>query len=282
MRTFLWVVVVVGFAACRGEAPAPGAARGALSGATLSLGQATRLTEDGHYLGPRFSPDSRYVLFAGPKYRGLFVAAVGGPRAVVPLSDEDYVGWAARWTRAGIETRTRDGRIVVFRDPAGARERVETGRTYDPKVGAGPVHAYHEDDAVHLVRDGQDVVISDGQDRYFAPVVSPDGRYVVYEGLVTGLRVYEVSAGRTVLVGRGNHPAWLPDSSGLLYDVTEDDGVRLIAGDLWAFFVGSDRAVRLTDTPDLIETHPAPSPDGRLVAFESEGTIYVAPVLRGE
>ncbi len=281
MRTFVRIVsIMIGVVACRGEEARLAGTAAALSGDAWTIGQPTRLTSEGYYLAPRFSPDGRYLLFAGPKYQGLFATEVGRPDSLVTISDEDYVGWAARWTVKGIETRTRDGRVVVFRDPFGARERVETGQTYDPKAPNGPIHAYHEDDAIHLILRGQDRVISDGQDRYFAPLVSPDGQYVVYEGLVSGLYLYEVSSGRTVAVGRGNHPAWLPDSSGFLYDVTEDDGVRLTAGEVWAYVLALGRSVRLTNTSDLIETHPVASPDGRLVAFESEGGIFVAPLLR--
>ncbi len=277
MRQLVVWAGLLGFAACRGgDQPGPSRVQGAV--ASVGLGEAVRVTSEGYYLAPRFSPDGRHLLFTRPKYSGLLVAEVSGQGQPIVVSEEDYVGWAAKWTEDGIETRTMDGMILVFRDPLGERRRVETGRFYDPKTPSRPVHAYHESDAIHLVRDGADAVISDGQDRYFAPRVSPDGKYVVYEGLVGGLRLYEVATGRTTLVGRGNHPAWLPDSSAFLYDVTEDNGERLTAGDLYAYPVPAGPAVRLTATPDRIETHPSVSRDGRQVAFESQGTLYVAPL----
>lgn len=243
------------------------------------LGDPVRVTTEGFFLAPRFSPDGRYLLFAGPKYQGIYVAEVGRASHIKQLSDEEYLGWPARWTEEGIETRTREGAIILFRNPTGQVERVPTGRYFDARAPSSRVHAYHENDAIHLVAQGRDVVISDGKDRYFGPLVSPDERYVVYEGLVTGLYVYDVSVGETVPVGRGNNPAWLMDSSGFLYDVTEDDGVRLTSGEIYLYLVKERRSIALTNSSDLIETHPVPSPDGRLVAFESEGTIYVAPLL---
>lgn len=279
MRRMCAVLFLGAILACRGNSNGPSKQSSALELRLVRFGKPVQVTGTGFYLAPRFSPDGRHLLFSGVKYRGLYVSAVGHLQPVKELTDEEFVGWAARWTAKGIETRTRDGRVVLFKDPLGKARRVETGQRFDPRAPFGPLHVYHEHDAIHLLREGKDVVISDGADRYFAPVPSPDRRYVVYEGLVSGLRVYEIETGRTVLVGRGNNPAWLQDSSGFLFDVTEDDGLNLTAGEIYAYFVDRGQRVRLTNTPDLIETHPMPSPDGTLVAFESDGRVYVAPIV---
>lgn len=280
MRHWLYLAFVGALMACE-RGPESATSQSALSSSRVRLGVPIRVTTDGYYLAPRFSPDGRFVLFSGPKYEGLFVAQVGPARPVIRVSDEEYVGWAAKWTTEGIETRTRDGDEVVFRNPLSAPQRVVTGKVFDPREPKGRVHAFQEGDAIHAVIEGRSLVISEGRDRYFAPLVSPDQRFIVYEGLETGLFVYEVETARVFPAGRGNHPVWLWDSSGFVYDITQDDGVRLTSGDLYLFLVRTRERVRLTNTDDRIETHPMPSPDGTMVAFESEGAIYVAALLFG-
>ena len=67
----------------------------------------------------------------------------------------------------------------------------------------------------------------------------------------------------------------MPDSGGILYDVTQDDGVSNTAAELWYASRRTGRRAPLTATPDVLEMHPDPSPDGRRVAFESRGTIWL-------
>jgi len=291
MNTRGWAIwVLVALSSCTANEE-PAAVHGGLSpDAEAYLTDVRRVDDGGYYLAPRFSPDARWLLLTGPKYRGLSVVDLESPGRVIPLCDEDYVGWPAVFEADAVRTRTRDGREVLFRfrlplDPrhGAAVERIETGRLFDPKAATGPVHAYHEEDTIYLVRDGITTAISDRQDRYFAPRLSPDRSFLVYEGLRTGLYLYEVASRTTRAIGRGNHPAWLPDSSGLLYDVTEDDGTDLTAGDLYLYSIRGARSIQLTATADLIETHPVASADGRLVAFESRGDIYVGRlVLRSD
>ncbi len=224
-------------------------------------------------MAPAFSDDGRFLLTTGPRYAGIFVTDLHGERPPVTLTREAYLGWAAAWKGDAIRTWTRDGREVLFRDPTGKPDRVVTGRTATPAGIRGPV--YESEDAIHLVRTDTDRVISEGDDRYYHPVLSPDGRTVVYEGLVTGIHVADIEHGTHAGPIRGNHPAWLPDSSGFVFDRVRDDGTRLVAGDLYLYRLSSGRVTRLTDTPDRIETHPAVSPDGRHVAFEADGVVYV-------
>jgi len=209
----------------------------------------------------------------------LYTVELGGSGIPKVLAEDDGLGFAAEWTAEGVAARSRDEREVLFRDPAGSAERSETGRAIDtPRPGAR-VHAYSRDDAIHLVADGRDRVIASGDDKFYRVTVSPDGSALAIEGLATGIRIHDVATGRSTPVGRGNHPAWLPGSTGIVYDMTEDDGAEVTAGDLWVFDRTSGRATRLTATPDLVETWPAVSADGARIGFEAGGAVYVGTLL---
>jgi Tol biopolymer transport system component len=81
-------------------------------------------------------------------------------------------------------------------------------------------------------------------------------------------------------VGKGEHPSWLPDSSGIVYDIPISDGARVIDSDLW--FAASDGSERtnLTNTPGIAESWPAVSPDGSRIAFVAEGAVYIGKFVR--
>ena len=76
-------------------------------------------------------------------------------------------------------------------------------------------------------------------------------------------------------IGYGTHPTFLPDSSGIVYTVTQDDGHNLVSGDLFMSSLDGRTVSNLTGNSFAIETKPSVSPDGRKIAFEADGKIYV-------
>jgi Tol biopolymer transport system component len=124
------------------------------------------------------------------------------------------------------------------------------------------------------------VRISASQDRFYAPELSPDGEKVLYLGRETGIYIADVEGRTAVSVGRGAHPEWLPDSSGIVYDIFEGQGDSAVDGDLWFASADGRERTNLTATADIAEAYPAVSTDGRRVAFSSDGAIYVGDFIR--
>jgi Tol biopolymer transport system component len=224
----------------------------------------------GDYLAPRFSPDGSELLLTGPKLRGLYLTAVSGgaPRL---LTNDPGAGVEARFVTSGV--------VAYQAIRAGARRSLlvdRDGRVRRAASAAAPI-AFTRDDRMYVADvAGQLSPIGSG-DRFFGAVIAPDRDKVAFQGLVTGLYVYQRSTRQLVHVGPGTAPAWSPDSSRLVFEVTEDDGHDVVASDLYVYRVATDRVERLTATESVRERRPAFSPDGRELAFDDDrGGVFLA------
>lgn len=227
-----------------------------------------REVASGGYVGPRFAPDGRHLLVTGPRQRGLYLAPVGGG-SIRRLNDEPAAGVHARYTA--------DGAIEYRAMRAGVRRDLVIGTDGSVRAASPPAAlALAQDERIYVRRGGQLTQVGSG-DRFFAPVVSPGGDKVAFQGLATGIYVYLVSTGALIHVGAGTAPAWSPDGSRLVYELTEDDGHDIVASDLHLYEVATARDHRLTATDKGLERRPSFSPDGRQIAYDDDtGRIWIA------
>jgi len=256
---------------------AGGAASGGVKGAASQSEGARRLHDvrrmtsvekNGVLLAPRVSPDGLQILATRPGGGGLFLI-------------DRRTGESAQLAQSGAEARwTSEGQIRM-RDENGVEHLLNSDGLED-EPGASPQAAatdpvFAHDDAIYARSGsgGAPQPLTNGTDKFFNPVLSPDGQYVVYQGLNTGLYLCRADgSGDPRFLGAGNHPAWLPDSSGVVFDVTADDGHNLIRGDIYYSDVNAQERTNLTAGGDLVAQMPSVSPDGNTVFFESGGEIY--------
>jgi len=244
---------------------------------TRRLGPPRAVTSkaEGEFIAPRWSPDGLELLFSRPGYAGLFVKGADGGK-LIQVTDKEGVGFKTKWNPDGsITALSNTGEKQTFL-PDGTP--VEGPSPYDDDSYVG---AFTKDDKVYYrAAPGEPArVVSEGDDRFYGGVVSPDGRYIVYNGLYSGLYIKPLDgSGPTVYLGEGYSPSWLPDSSGIVYNISVDDGHQILASDLYLATVDGTNISNLTQTPDTIELNPSVSPDGSAVAYESDGVIYVAPL----
>lgn len=232
------------------------------------------ITPKEDFIYPRWSPDGLDILFTRAKYRGLYLVSVNGS-GIRELSDELGIGYKVRWSEDGTKLIIeKDGKTITI-DLTG--EEVETD-SLEEQVNE-PIFA--KDDNIYFKNPdtGELEQLTDGEDAYFNPQLSPDGSKVAYEGLTTGINIKDLETGEVINIGRGSNIQWTPDGRGLIYDYTQDDGEQLIAGDIYFAFADGSGVFNLTNTPDIIEHNVRISPDGTKIIYEVDGQIYVADLL---
>ena len=173
--------------------------------------------------------------------------------------------------------RLASGGAVVYTASSGGvqRELVIERDGAIRAAAATQAVAFTRDDRMYAVgRNGQLQRVGSG-DRFYGPVIAPDGDRVAFQGLTTGIYIYTRSTGVLVHVGRGTAPAWSPDSKRLAFERTEDDGHDIIASDLYIFDLAAARITAVTATDRITERRPSFSPDGASIAYDDgEGAVY--------
>lgn len=239
---------------------------------TTRLAEQQPLTDKGDYVAPTWSPVGLDVAFTKSDYSGVYVAAAADspPRL---LTEDILPNSPVVWNPDGMSLRLKesDGQSVDF---------MLTGERYPENERQAKVYEF-DDEILLRATDGEDPrPLSGGQDRFYAPVLSPDETKVVFMGRETGIHIARIDSDKVICVGPGANPTWLPDSSGIVYDVPVSDGVSILESDLWYASADGTERTNLTNTPGLRESYPSVASDGDRVAYSNGGAIYVARLIR--
>jgi Tol biopolymer transport system component len=239
----------------------------------LRITGAQPVTEKGDYTSPVWSPVGLDIAYTRTDQTGIYVTGTDA-NSTRTLSDDVKIGSHFSWNLDGMSLHVRqpDSQFV---------ELMITGEKY-PAVERQP-KVIERDNLIYVINEDESLRrVSGNQDRFFSPQLSPDETKVVYIGRETGIYIAALDGSRTINVGEGTNPTWLPDSSGIVYDLPVSDGATVVDGDVWfASATGTERA-NLTSTPGIVESNPAVAPDGERIAFGSNGIIYVGILNRSK
>lgn len=235
----------------------------------VDIREVVKADDEGGFLRPRFSPDGLQLMLTRPGYQGIFLVPTKGGQAKRISEDNAF---KAEWSKDGLIAlpAPNDKRRILKRDGSQARiEAVEHEQVFC------------ENDKVFTeVEEGANpVAISDNSDRFIAPQLCPKHKMVSFVGVESGIYLAPASASREpVFLGEGQDVTWAPDSSFIVYVHARDDGHEIVESDLYQYELRTKKLFNLTATSDLMINSPSLSPDGKTVAFEAEGTIYVGTI----
>lgn len=221
----------------------------------------------GSFVAPQFSPDGTHLLVTGERMHGI---------AEISIASGD-VRWHLDEARVGVHSRYLEDGSIGFRAKRAGRMRdlalTRTGAITERHEQKPTVFAHG--DKIYLRGASGVTKVGEG-DRFFAPILSPDGNKIAFTGLATGVHVYNIATQTQIRVGAGTSPAWAPDSKRLAFERTEDDGHNIVGSDLWVWTEDAG-ATALTNTDGRIERHPSWSSDGKRIAFDDDkGAIFIA------
>lgn len=107
--------------------------------------------------------------------------------------------------------------------------------------------------------------------------VSPDGRHAAYlSGNTDSVLIVDLQTGKETDIGEGSDLSWSPDGKLLLYQVSGDDGHRILESHLYVASSDGETIERLTYDPNMIIGNPSWSPEGdRIIASTEKGEILL-------
>ncbi len=222
---------------------------------------------------------------------GAFVQAQGVPGQLI-LDDARPItssaGWGElAWSPDGAELSAHGpgGLWVLSLEggepqpvPAEPGEPIFRHRWPGAPAAVAQATAYAQRDDIWLQDTEGARRLTQGEDRFYDPVLSPDGQRVVFSGLVTGLHVMDLRTGALSHLGSGRWPSWRPDGSWLVFERDRDDGHRLTQADLLLWSPGLAMPLPLTASSHSLDRFPAFSPDGSRLAWVRDGVVHVAQV----
>jgi Tol biopolymer transport system component len=278
---------------------------------TFKLENIQNVTLEEGFVHPVWSPsDSTQLAFSKRGFRGIFLISLNS-KQIKQLVDDDSSGFKFIWSQDGssivYRTRVDDDNfsikkvdvqdlrieelghpssdvglpqetgpgIIKYRDRESDRVIVTSSTIQISRISP---FAYQENGQIFITVNGTTRQLTKGDDEYFLPRISPDGRKVLYEGMAGDhLYITDIESGQTISV-QGSDGAWSPDSKYIIYELTQDNGYKIVSSDLYIADL-TGQVLQLTNTPKIIELRPSWSSAGNLIAFEANGAIYIAEIL---
>lgn len=114
---------------------------------------------------------------------------------------------------------------------------------------------------------------------YFWPSVSPDGKQIVYTVAAKGTFVCDINGRNVRSLGKLGAPKWL-NNLWIVGMNDIDDGEKIISSDIYIVSADAKKRQKITPNELRIAMYPAPSADGRRIAFNTDkGELYIMNIV---
>ncbi len=273
-----------------------------------------KLTDSGDNIAPSFSPtDNNLIAFTKQKYNGIYTLQLdnnrrsNGAASGQSVVDAPKSGFGFVWSP--------DGKAIVFR--AGETGSTHAGLVDINNKQQTNLSDQSSDISIPVIKDGKVFFTKDGVETQkellsnaarrsansgvsvaqnngriliggsqiskdgiacFFPKVSPDSQKISYE-CMDGLYVYHISTNQTISLGAGSNAQWSSNSAKLVYEQPIDNGHDVVKSDVFIVNADGSNKINLTEGIDQIVRRPSLSPDGKKLAVDVNGDIYVVDLV---
>lgn len=237
-------------------------------------------------MAPTWSPDGSRIAVTGDNFIGIWVANADGTK-LKQVSEAPGAGYQMLWTSTQeilstpytIENKKRMTRIERV-DATTGKIQVVSPATHNFKrsavIGATNILQTMLDEPKEA--SSKIAGLSEYAGNWIInPALSPDGTKIAFQIVTKGLFVCNADGTGLMSLGKGSHPAWLPDSHNLMMTQIVDDGHRFTSSDIYCVNVDTGNAINITSHSETIPVTIAVSPDGTKLAFDNDtdGAIYI-------
>lgn len=237
-------------------------------------------------MAPVWSPDGSRIAVTTDNYKGILVANADGSNLRV-VTSEPGAGYKMAWSA---DSRTIAARVKIERVNGNLNEM----RAYNldgtsvvtvpaRRTAAEPISLTATGLYAAMTANPAGVAAATPALERFAgktvinPALSPDGSKVAFQIPGQGMWVINSDGSDLRQLGRGSHPAWMPDSRTIVYTIVTDNGESFTGSTLMSMDIETAATNVVFSSSAMVPMTPAVSPDGTSVLFENaaDAAIYV-------
>lgn len=266
-----------------------------------------RISEEGDLNSPLISPSQKYLAFSKDNFKGIFLLNLENGK-VKQITDLDGSGFGFEWQGyedllafRGSLGNLRRKHVICVAHPDG---QVEVSSPLLNSVSL-PVWisknlafaVWGEKEKIKIVGgeketiDSLKIVLTSPEGRiikfrgkelekmkgnkkvFFLPRYSKDGTKFLVHSLDGGIYLGSVDEEGLIKIAEGSNARFAKEDSAVIFDMTKDDGHRILESDIYLYDIKSKTTYQLTDTKEIIERMPSMAKDGCTLFWCENGKI---------